>query len=250
MSSAAALRASASVRTEWSSRAPESQTGYQIRSAIAAMPPTPSCSRSTSRSLPGNCSRRPYPPTATRATPGSADSRPASHRSASAVRRARSAANDVTMLNALPPAGGSERVGAAFSGAYSDDGLDRHAPDLAVPDPARLGGLDDHPDQVVGILVVAEHLEPGLGHQVDLVLGAAVDLGVTALPAVSGRFRHGHAVHAERLQRALHVIELEWLDDCRDELHATTSSGPCLARYRPPSVDRAPAWFRWVRPGV
>src|SRR5260370_22176561 len=189
MSSAAARRASASVRTEWSSRAPESHTGYQIRSAIAAMPPTPSCSRSTSRSLPGSCSRRPYPPTATSATPGSAASRPASHRSASAVRRARSAANEVITVNAPPPwPGGSERVGAAFSGAHPDDGLDRHAPDLAVADPAGLRRLDDDPDQVVDVLVVAEHLDPGLGHEVDLVLRPAVDLGVTALPAVSGRF--------------------------------------------------------------
>src|SRR5262249_29108680 len=225
-SAAAACLASAGVRTEWSSRTPESQTGYQIRSAMPEMPGTPSCSSSRSRSLPGSSSRRPNPPTASSATPGSAGSRPASQPSASADRRARSAANDVTPPKARPPAACSQRVRAALPRADPHDRLDRDAPDLPVTDPAGLGRLDHHPDEVLDVLVVAEHLDPDLGHQVDLVLRAAVDLGVAALPAVSGRFGHRHAVHPERLQCGLHVVELERLDHGRDELHVATSLRP------------------------
>jgi hypothetical protein len=36
-------------------------------------------------------------------------------------------------------------------------------------------------------------------------------------------------VHAERLQRGLHLIQLEGLDHGGDELHATCLSGPCAA---------------------
>src|SRR5215469_10191523 len=64
----------------------------------------------------------------------------------------------------------------------------------------------------------------GAEYQVDLVLGATVYLGVTALPAVSARFTDCHAVHAERLQRRLDIVELERLDDSRNELHETTFS--------------------------
>src|SRR5262249_17071309 len=73
-----------------------------------------------------------------------------------------------------------------------------------------------------GVLIVADHLDANLGHQIHLVLGATVDLGVPALPAVSARFAHRHPVHAERLQRRLDVIELERLYDSRHELHGTT----------------------------
>ena len=87
----ATSRPSRGVRTAWSRRVPESQIGYQIRSASTEMSGRPACRSSTSRSLPGSSSRRPYPPTATRATPASSPSSEASQRSVSAARRARSA---------------------------------------------------------------------------------------------------------------------------------------------------------------
>ena len=105
-SALATSRASAGVRTAWSRRAPESQIGYQIRSARAEMPGRPECSRSTSRSLPGSSSLRPYPPTATRATLASLPSSEASQRSVSVARRARSAAKVAARL----PAPGRRRL--------------------------------------------------------------------------------------------------------------------------------------------
>src|SRR6266496_935561 len=106
------------VRTAWSSSAPESQTGYQMRSAMLAMSSRPPCSSSTSRSLRGSSSRRPYPPIATRATSGSAPRSPASHRSTWVVRRARSAANDV-MASTRVPRAACEPAGQIASGPRS-----------------------------------------------------------------------------------------------------------------------------------
>ena len=55
------------VPTECPSFTPASQIGYQILEAISSMFLTPSCSSTTSRSLNGASSPRPYPPRATRA---------------------------------------------------------------------------------------------------------------------------------------------------------------------------------------
>lgn len=97
-SSPAVLRASPGVRTEWSRARPRSQTGYQMPSAsaaTAAASAVPSCRSSRSRSLRGESSPRPYPPTATRAAPrmparsAAVVNSPSSHASVSRARAAR-----------------------------------------------------------------------------------------------------------------------------------------------------------------
>src|SRR5262249_15054713 len=103
-------------------------------------------------------------------------------------------------------------------------------------DPPGLRGLDHDADQVVGVLVRAEHVEPHLRYQVDLVLRAPVHLNVAALPAVPARLADRHAVHAEHLQRGLHLVQLERLDHGGDELHATCLPGPCAAPSRDPAL--------------
>src|SRR5215472_16728250 len=233
----------------------ESQMGYQIRSARAAIPGRGWCRSSTSRSLPGSSSRRPYPPTATSATPGSAPSSAASQRSAPAARRARSAANEVRHLaldGRAPVSTASKGSRPALAGADPYHRAHRGGPDLAVADPPRLRGLDHHADQVGGVLVVAEHLKAHLWHQVDLVLRAAVHLGVAALPAITARLTDRHAVHAERLQSGLDLVQLEGLDHGGDELHATTSRDRRCASASPGGVSPTVTdCFRGVkRPGV
>ncbi len=69
MSASMAARTSLAVRTLWSRCRPVSQTGYQMASASGLIRPLRSCTSSRSRSLPGASSPRPYPPTASRATP-------------------------------------------------------------------------------------------------------------------------------------------------------------------------------------
>src|SRR5215813_2017908 len=120
----------------------------------------------------------------------------------------------------------SDGVRPALPGADSDHRLDRDRPDLAVAYPAGLRRLDHHADQVVGVLVLTQDLDANLRHQVDLVLGPAVHLRVPALPAVPACLGDGQAVDAERLQRGLDVVQLEWLDDRGDELHLVSLRQP------------------------
>src|SRR5579871_3350341 len=125
----------------------------------------------------------------------------------------------------VPPPGwtggkrGLERVVPLLPGSHPDHRLHRDGPHLAVADPAGLRRLGDDVDQVVHVLVVANDFHSHLGHEVDLVLGASVDLGVTALPAVAARFTDCHAMYAECLKRRLDVVKLEGLDDSRNEPH-------------------------------
>src|SRR5262249_12511169 len=122
----------------------------------------------------------------------------------------------------------SKGSGPALAGADPHHRVHRGGPDLAVADPPRLRRLDHHADQVVGILVVAEHLKPHLRHEIDLILRRAVHLGVAALTAVPACLTDRHAMHAERLQSGLDLVQLERLDHGGDELHATASVGPTL----------------------
>ncbi len=61
--------------------------------------------------------------------------------------------------------------------------------------------------------------EPRLGHEVHDVFGAAINLGMALLPAVSLDLGDGHAVRAEPVERLAHVVELERFDDGGDDLH-------------------------------
>ena len=115
-----------------------------------------------------------------------------------------------------------EGLDPALSGAHAHDRVDRGDPDLAVTDASGLAGLDDHLDDVIHVGVIQENLEPNLGDQVDGVLRASVDLGVALLPAVAAGLADGHAMDPEGLQSRPHVVQLERLDNCGDELHAFT----------------------------
>src|SRR5690606_41723081 len=52
-----------------------------------------------------------------------------------------------------------------------------------------------------------------------LFRSAAVDLGVALLAAVAAGLADGHALDPEGLQGLLDLVQLERLDDGRDELH-------------------------------
>jgi hypothetical protein len=63
------------------------------------------------------------------------------------------------------------------------------------------------------------NLELDLRHEVDVVLGAAVGLGVAALAAEAAHLADGHPDDAGGLECVLHVVQLERFDDGGDELH-------------------------------
>src|SRR5688500_8253993 len=118
----------------------------------------------------------------------------------------------------------SERGRVLLAGADADDGLDRADPDLAVADPTRLRGLDDDPDDVVGVGVVDDDLDADLRDQGDVVLRPPVDLGVALLAAVAADLGDRHPGDPEGLERLADVLPLVRLDHRGHELHALAPS--------------------------
>src|SRR5262249_16347204 len=89
---------------------------------------------------------------------------------------------------------------------------------LPVTDLPGAGGVDDGLGKPDGVVVVGEHLDADLRHEVDAVLGAPVHLGVPPLAAEATGLGDGHAADPELGEGLLHLVELERLDQGGDEL--------------------------------
>src|SRR5580658_9699058 len=87
----------------------------------------------------------------------------------------------------------SDGVGAAFTRAHPNHGLGRYHPYLAVTDLARGRRRDDGVHDRLGPIVLHEHLDAQLGHEVDLIFGTPVILRVASLAPVALCFGEGHA---------------------------------------------------------
>src|SRR6476660_3200776 len=94
--------------------------------------------------------------------------------------------------------------------------IDRHHEDLAIAD---LAGSRGFRDGLVRDFVRDGHLNSNLGHEINLIFGAPVDLGVRLLAAIAYDLGDGHAVDSGGGERFAYRIELEWLDDGCNELH-------------------------------
>ena len=63
-------------------------------------------------------------------------------------------------------------------------------------------------------------LDLHFGQKVHDIFGAPVKFGMALLAAEALGFGHGDALNADFLQRLLHFVEFEWLDDGFDFFHA------------------------------
>src|SRR6202008_4021388 len=70
-----------------------------------------------------------------------------------------------------------------------------------------------------------------LRQEVDDVFGAAIELGMSLLPTETLGFRDGNALQSDFLERFLHLVELERLDDGFDLLHLAPP-GHCRSNER------------------
>ncbi len=93
--------------------------------------------------------------------------------------------------------------------------------DLAVADFFRARRARDGFDGAVGERVGHGDLDLGLGQEIDLVFGAAVDLGMALLTPEAAHVADRHALHAELGERGAHVVQAKWLDDGDDIFHVT-----------------------------
>src|SRR5271169_3511789 len=112
-----------------------------------------------------------------------------------------------------------DRVRASFAGADPDGLVDLRYKYLAIADPAGLGRAADRLDGRAEIFVRDYDLDLHLRQKVDHIFGPAIKLGVALLAAEALRFKDGYALNSGLLQRLLHFIELERLDDRLDLLH-------------------------------
>src|SRR3989338_3357252 len=120
----------------------------------------------------------------------------------------------------------SDRALVALARADPDGRVHRMHEDLAVADVARLGRARDHLGDLVDEVIRDDDLDLDLREEVDRVLAAAVELGVSLLSAEAAHLRHRHADDADAREGLLDVVELERLDDRLDLLHAKSSPRP------------------------
>src|SRR5205823_799656 len=99
-------------------------------------------------------------------------------------------------------------VVAHHSGAHPNEVVDWRRPHLAVADLAGAGRLHDGVHDALHVGVVGHHLDAHLGEELHRVLGAPVHLGVAALASEAPDLGDGHAVHVQRSEGILHVLEL------------------------------------------
>src|SRR4029077_15718575 len=112
-----------------------------------------------------------------------------------------------------------DRVRAGLPGADANGFLDLQYKYLAIPDPARLRGIADRFDRRTEIFVRNDDFDLHLGQKVDDILSPPIKLGMPLLPAEAFRFEDGDSLDSRLLQRLLHLVEFERLDDRFDLLH-------------------------------
>src|SRR6202034_2603261 len=112
-----------------------------------------------------------------------------------------------------------DRIGAGFPGADPNGFLDMRYKYLAIADPARLRRTADRFDRRTKILVRNDDFDLHLGQKVDDILSPSIKLGMSLLPAEAFRFEDGDSLDSGLLQRFLHLVEFERLDDRLDLLH-------------------------------
>src|SRR5262245_33325278 len=125
----------------------------------------------------------------------------------------------------------------------------RNDEDAAVADLAGAGGSHDGADRRLHHVVRHHHLHLHLGQQVHHVLLAAVDRGVTLLPAVAPHLGHRHSRDVELRQRILDVVDFVGSNDRFHQLHcllpSSMASTSSLSSRCAASDSFVPSLVRW-----
>src|SRR5581483_10098418 len=119
---------------------------------------------------------------------------------------------------------------AALAGPYPHHLLDGADEYLAVADLAGPCRRRDGLDAAVHLIVGHHHFDLHLGQKIDHVFGAAVELGMTLLPAEAFHFRDGETGHPRLGQGLADIVELERLYDRFDFFH-------CVSHLKPKSRE-------------
>src|SRR6476619_3668227 len=116
----------------------------------------------------------------------------------------------------------SDGIRAAVAGTDPDCLLDRQHANLAVADPPGPCGALDRLDDAVDLVVLDHHLDFPLGDEVDDLFGTAIELGMALLATEALDLTDSDSADAGVVQRVLHIVQLERLDDRFDLFHGLT----------------------------
>src|SRR5581483_10510832 len=107
---------------------------------------------------------------------------------------------------------------------------------LAVANAAGLGRPADRLDGFFDHIVTEHNLDLHLGKKIHDVLGSAVEFGMPLLAAEPLGLSDRYSLQSNFLQRLLHLVEFEGLDDRLDLLHRVSSPQPSDTSGRAGSV--------------
>ena len=139
-------------------------------------------------------------------------------------RRARFRARVVGDLGIRHRAVPLERAFAALLIANSDCVVHLGEENLAISDFPGARGRYDCLHCLLDEIVCQDQLQLEFGNQIDGIFSAAVDLGVSLLPAMSAGFEDGHAFDANLVKGVLHGIQLRCLDHRFELGHSSLES--------------------------
>jgi hypothetical protein len=106
-------------------------------------------------------------------------------------------------------------VGVCLASPDTDGLFQIHHEDLAVTDLAGVGCLGNGLNDSIQHVITDRHVNFYLGQKIDNVLGTAIQLGVTFLPAKTLDLGHSDALYTNLGQRLAHIIQFEGLDYSR-----------------------------------
>src|SRR5712671_1431242 len=112
-----------------------------------------------------------------------------------------------------------ERVAVGFAGPDPQGVIDRRHKNLAVADLAGARARGDDVHRLVGKVRRDGDFDSKLRQKIHDIFGAAVDLGVAFLAAVTLDLGHGHPADADRGECLAHLVKFEWFDNGNNELH-------------------------------
>src|SRR3982751_1855864 len=129
----------------------------------------------------------------------------------------------------------------ALPGSDAHHLLDGRHEDLAIADLAGPRRLDDGLDRALHLRLGHDHLHFHLGQEIDDVFRAAIEFGVSLLPAEPLPLGDGQSRDADLGKRLAHFVELEWFDDRFDLFHGSVRCGPVVGRPREITPAPTPA---------
>src|SRR5262249_10251900 len=97
---------------------------------------------------------------------------------------------------------------------------------FTIPNAPHPGGPSDGFNHPVGLVGSYNNLDLYLRHEEHRVLGAPIDLGVTALPAEALHVRDRHALDTQTAQGLTNFLKLEGFDDGAHEFHVLCLCAP------------------------